>query len=105
MNIDVIILTTLLATLFLIFMITTWQQFNLMSKTSYKDLRLIRGREIEDKEKRKLINKVIERTISDMESDGVYFSDKDKENLKLVRTTLKSEYTLPPSVTRKNKVK
>lgn len=105
MNIDVIILTTLLATLFLIFMITTWQQFNLMSKTSYKDLRLIRGREIEDKEKRKLINKVIERTISDMESDGVYFSDKDKENLKLVRTKLKNEYTLPPSVTRKNKVK
>jgi hypothetical protein len=100
---DLIILTSILVTLFLVFIIATWKQFNVMSKTSYKELRLLRGGKIKPQEKRKVINKIIERTISDMESDGVYFSEEDREKLKIKRSELNHEYTLPPSVTRKNK--
>lgn len=98
---DIIVLTSILATLFLVFIIVTWKQFNMMSKTSYKDLRTLRNGKIKSSDKRKVINKIIERSISDMESNGVYFSDEDRENLKLKRKELKHEYTLPPSVSRK----
>lgn len=102
---DIIVLTSILATLFLVFIVATWQQFNLMSKTSYKDLRLLRGAKNKPNDKRKAINKVIERTIADMESGGVYFSEADKERLKISRSQFKeSQYTLPPSVTKKNSI-
>jgi hypothetical protein len=103
MDMDIIILTSILATLFLVFIIGTWKEFSVMSNTSYKDLRILRNGKIKSDDKRKVINKMMQITISDMESDGVYFSEEDKKKLKIGKNEFRHEYTLPPSVMKKNK--
>lgn len=60
----------------------------------------------------KIINTMVGITISDMESNGVYFSEEDKKKLKIGISHFKAErsgpqheYTLPPSVINKNEIK
>lgn len=50
---DTVILTVILVTLFLIFIIATFRELNTMSKTSYEDLNLLRRGKTKLKEKQK----------------------------------------------------
>lgn len=96
-NLDVILLTVVVAGAFIAFIVTTLKEFSNMEKNPYtydKD-KTTYGREalfdvlqklFEDnptaqKEKNALL-KTIDRTISDMETDGLYFSEEVKEKLK-----------------------
>lgn len=96
-NLDVILLTVVVAGAFIAFIVTTLKELSNMEKTPYtydKD-KTTYGREalfnvlqklFEDnptaqKEKNALL-KTIDRTISDMETDGLYFSEEVKEKLK-----------------------
>jgi hypothetical protein len=47
---------------------------------------------------RKIIMKAISRTIADMESDGIYFTQEVKEELEKQREKLHCEYSGLPSV-------
>ena len=53
--------------------------------------------EIPTKERR-IIYKAVTRTISDMESDGIYFPDDVRERLRQYRDELNCEYSGLPSV-------
>ena len=49
------------------------------------------------KEEKKVIYKAVKRTISDMESDGIYFSEEAKEELRKQREESYCEYSGLPS--------
>lgn len=88
-NIDLIILTTIVAITFLIFIVTTIKEFIKMDNKPYiykKESGFQRAtlfnllgnlfteeEKEKKKKKKKNIKKIIERTISDMENEGVYF--------------------------------
>lgn len=82
-NIDIIILTTAVVIAFLIFIITSIIEFKKMDKKKYKYEKSKFGRnalydflekKLDDKKmSKKEKKKIIERTISDMETDGIYF--------------------------------
>jgi len=104
-NLDIILLTTVLSTLFVVFGIWTYKEFfsfDEKNPNSIKDggprVNLIKfmqrlfDEDISVKEK-KIIYKAMKRTISDMESDGVYFSSNVKEKLKEYRDELNCEYS------------
>lgn len=110
-NLDIIILTSILATLFLVFIIAMYRELNSISKgnnTYTKEAgpradmvnfvgNLFDDRAIPKKEK-KMIYKAMNRTIADMESDGIYFPDEVKEELERQREELNCEYSGLPSV-------
>lgn len=110
-NIDIYILSSIVATLFAVFIITMWRELNVVSKNppNYSQERGPRadmikfvGNIFEDKnipkKEKKMIVKAIARTISDMESDGLYFPDEVREELKRQRDELNCEYSGLPSV-------
>ena len=111
-NLDIIILTTIISTLFIVFGILMYKEFSNMEKNGYKyDPNAKKyGREAlfvmmqrlfdEDvpKKEQKVIYNAVKRTISDMESNGMYFPDEVKEKLKEYREEMHCEYSGLPSV-------
>ncbi len=109
-NLDIIILTSILSTLFVVFGIVMYKEFknipeqtNSMYETGPKAnmIRFI-GSIFDDqsisKKEKKVIYKAMNRTIADMESEGIYFSEDVKEELKKQREELHCEYSGLPSV-------
>lgn len=112
-NLDVLILSAFAATGFVIFIVGCFREFTKMEKEEYRpstsnkkfgrdavyDLLegLFDDKSTTKKEKVKLL-KTIDRTISDMESDGMYFSEDVKEKLEKEREELFCEYSGLPSV-------
>ena len=110
-KLDIIILTSVLVSLFLVFIISVYRELKIVDKNPYKyqkeggpRVQLINfvGSLFDDqsipKEEKKLIYKAMNKTISDMESDGLYFPEDVKEELKKRREELNCEYSGLPSV-------
>jgi len=112
-NLDILLLTAVVSTLFIVFIGFTIKELVNADKNQKSeretgpraDLVKFMGRlfdtpvktNADATQKLKLYNR-IERTISDMESDGVYFPDEVKKELKKKRTELRCEYSGLPSV-------
>ncbi len=113
-NLDIIILTSIISTLFIVFGIAMYREFSVMSKTDYVQTKesgpragLVNfmGRLFDEESNKKLspkqkqlIYKAMNRTIADMESDGIYFPEEVKEELAKQREELHCEYSGLPSV-------
>lgn len=111
-NFDVIILSVVTAIGFVIFVVGCFREFAKMANEEYRpstsnkkfgrdaiyDMveRLFDETQKSNKDKIQLLKK-IDRTISDMESDGMYFSDEVKEKLEKEREELFCEYSGLPS--------
>jgi hypothetical protein len=112
-NLDIIILTSILSTLFVVFGIVIYKEFKNAPEQS-KDLyetspraNMIRfigsifdtesTSKMTKKEKVAVYN-AVKRTISDMESDGVYFSEDVKRELEKKKEEMMCEYSGLPSV-------
>lgn len=95
-NLDIIILTVVVAVAFLVFIITSVKEFTRMETETYTDLKSkpSYGRDalydllqklFDDesipKTDKKTVLKTIGRTMADMESDGLYFPEEIKEKL------------------------
>ena len=110
-NLDIIILTSVVSTLFIVFGILMYKEFSNMEKNGYKydpnakkygrdALFDMMARLFEDeapKEEKKIIYKAVKRTISDMESDGIYFTEEIKDKLQEYREEMHCEYSGLPS--------
>ena len=112
-NLDIIILTSIVSTLFIVFGITMYREFKNAPEQS-KDLyetspraNMIRfigsifDSEVTSKMTKKekiAVYKAVKQTMSDMESDGVYFSEDIKQQLEKQREELHCEYSGLPSV-------
>jgi hypothetical protein len=110
-NLDIIILTSIVSTLFIVFGILMYKEFSNMEKNGYQydpnakkygrdALFEMMAKLFEDeapKEEKKIIYKAVKRTISDMESDGVYFTEEIKDKLEEYREEMHCEYSGLPS--------
>ena len=110
-NLDIIILTSIVSTLFIVFGILMYKEFSNMEKNGYKyepnakkygrdALFDMMARLFEDEApnaEKKIIYKAVKRTISDMESDGVYFTEEIKDKLEEYREEMHCEYSGLPS--------
>jgi hypothetical protein len=111
-NLDIIILTIIVSTLFVVFFILTYKEISKMGKEEYtynpntkrygRDaVYVLLERLFDDKKKSKSqkveLFKTLDRTIADMESDGMYFSEDIKEKLEKEREDLFCEYSGLPS--------
>lgn len=112
-NLDIIILTSLVVVGYVVFIVGCLKEFSKMEKEEYKpsttnkkfgrdavyDMmeRMFDDTKQTKEDKIKLI-KTLDRTISDMESDGMYFSEDVKEKLEKEREELFCEYSGLPSV-------
>ena len=108
---DIIFLTTIVVTLFVVFGIAVYREFRVMEETEYKYTKetgpraglvnfvgnLASNKSLSKKE-RKIVYKAMKRNIADMESDGVYFDEDVKEILRKQREELHCEYSGLPSV-------
>jgi hypothetical protein len=112
-NLDVIILSAFVTIGFLIFIVGCLREFSKMEKEeyTYNSTRKKFGRDAvydmmerlfddtkQTKEDKVKLIKTLDRTIADMESDGMYFSDEVKEKLEKEREDLFCEYSGLPSV-------
>lgn len=111
-NIDVIILSSVAATAFTVFIVACFKEFSKMEKEEYvydakqkrfgRDAlydvieRLFADKGNSKEDKANLI-KTLERTISDMELDGVRFSEEVKEKMEQEKQDLFCEYSGLPS--------
>lgn len=104
---EIVILTSIVVTLFLVFVITTYREINKEYKPTTKergpraDMVNFMGKLFDNNQTKKdqeTILKAMTRTISDMEDDGVYFPDSVKEELEKKRDELYCEYSNLPSV-------
>ncbi len=111
-NFEIIILSTIVTTLFAVFIIGTYREFSKMEKEGYnpdpnekkygREALFVLAAKLFDDEKvsvkdKKIIHKAVARTISDMESDGIYFPEEVKEEMKKYREELNCEYSGLPS--------
>jgi len=112
-NLDIIVLSTILSTLFIVFGIAVYREFSRMEKENYQynpnakrygrdalfylAARLFADEKVPKKDK-EVIYKAVKRTIADMESDGIYFPQEAKEELRRQREELNCEYSGLPSV-------
>jgi hypothetical protein len=111
-NLDIIILTTIVSTLFAVFFILVYKEISKMEKEEYtykpnvkrygRDgvydlLERLFDDELQTTSQKVKLFKTIDRTISDMESDGMYFSQEIKEKLEKEREELFCEYSGLPS--------
>ena len=110
-NLDIIVLSTITFTCFIIFIITSYRVLNKVGKTTIKPsnpefgrvllfnslLKLFNDKSTPKKEK-KVIYRAMYRTISDMESDGVYFPKHIKEEMDKRKDEMFCEYSGLPSV-------
>jgi hypothetical protein len=108
---DILFLTTIIVTLFVVFGIAVYREFKVMEETEYKYTKesgpraglvnfvgnLASNKSLSKKE-RKIVYKAMKRNIADMESDGVYFDEDVKEILRKQREELHCEYSGLPSV-------
>jgi hypothetical protein len=114
-NLDLIILSSIVVTLFVVFGIAMYREFSKMSEETYvytketggrASLVNFVGRLFDDENASKkmtfkqkdLMYKAMHRTIADMESEGIYFPEEVKEELKKQRDELHCEYSGLPSV-------
>lgn len=110
-NLDIYILTSIVATLFIVFFIAMYRELNAVSKREPEysketgpraDIVNFVGNLFDDKgipkKEKKMLYKAMNRTIADMESDGLYFPEEVKEELKRQREELNCEYSGLPSV-------
>jgi len=81
----ILILTLIVVILFVIFGVTIYKEFSKMSKKMTSN-------------EREIVYQAMNRTIADMESEGVYFSEEIKEELKKQREELICHYSGLPSV-------
>jgi hypothetical protein len=112
---DIILLSTVVVTLFVVFGIATYREFTYMASEDYKpgkesgpraDMVNFVGRlfdnEVASKKmtfkQKDIVYKAMHRTIADMESEGIYFPDDVKEEMKKQREELYCEYSGLPSV-------
>lgn len=113
---EIIILTCVIVTLFVVFGIATYREFTYMASNEYVPRKQEGGpranmvnfmgrlfdNEVASKKltfkQKDLVYKAVTRTISDMESDGVYFPIEVKEELKKQKEELYCEYSGLPSV-------
>lgn len=111
-NLDIYILTSIVATLFIVFFIAIYREFSRMDKEGYKydpkakkygrdALFVLAAKLFEDekvpKKDKEIIYKAVNRTIADMESDGIYFSEEAKDELRKQREESFCEYSGLPS--------
>ena len=115
-NLDIIILTTILSTLFIVFGVLMYKEFSNMEKNGYqydpnakkygRDALFVFMQKLFDdnttksmtkKEKQKMYSSV-RRTVADMESNGVYFPEDVKNTLEKERIEMYCEYSGLPSV-------
>jgi hypothetical protein len=112
-SLDIYILTSIVATLFAILIVGTYRELSKIDKEGYKPpnpnekkygreaLFVLAARLFEDEKvpqrDKKIIHKAVTRTIADMESDGVYFSEEAKEELRKAEEELFCEYSGLPS--------
>ena len=102
-NLDIIILTSILSILFIIFGVFSYREISKIDFNSLKNngegsivhfIKLMSGmfnqKSIPNKEK-EIIYKAIQRTISDMESEGLYFPEEVKEKLRQYKGELTHE--------------
>ncbi len=108
---EIILLTAIVVTLFVVFGIAVYREFKVMEETEYKYTKesgpraglvnfvgnLASNKSLSKKE-RKIVYKAMRRNIADMESDGVYFDEDVKEILRKQREELHCEYSGLPSV-------
>lgn len=92
MNMDIILLTAVISTLFIVFIIAVYREFSVMENETYVSQKesgpraglvnfvgnLASNKSLTTEEK-KVIYKAMHRNIADMESDGVYFDNSLKE--------------------------
>ena len=111
-NLDIIILSTIVTTLFVVFGFVTIKEFKNAKHTEGSEeggprvamLKFV-GKLFDDDMNRKknprqqaMIYSNVKRTIADMESDGVYFPKEVKDKLKQKRDELICNYSDLPSV-------
>ena len=118
-NLDIIILTSVVSTLFIVFGILMYREFSNIEKNGYQydpnakkygrdalfdmmarlfeDEHVTKARKKISKKEKEIVYKAVARTISDMESDGIYFPDEVKEKLKEYREETYCEYSGLPS--------
>lgn len=110
-NLDIILLSSIVSTLFIVFLGTVVREFIKMEKNPVIEpennirANFIKnvGKIFDSPVKNELdanirINKVVQDLISDMESDGVYFPEEVKKQLQKEREELWCEYSGLPSV-------
>jgi hypothetical protein len=112
---EIVVLSSIVVTLFVVFGITTYRELDTMSNKPYVYTKETGGRaslvnfvgRLFDNEtaskkmttkQKDIVYKAIYRTIADMESEGVYFSEDVKDELKKQRDELHCEYSGLPSV-------
>ncbi len=96
-NLEIIILSTIVTTLFAVFLIATYREFSKMDREGYapnpnekkygrEALFVLAAKLFEDTKlpvkDKKIIHKAVSRTIADMESDGIYFSEEAKDEIR-----------------------
>ena len=121
-NLDIIILTSVVSTLFIVFGILMYREFSNVEKNGwqydpnakkygrdalfdmmarlFEDEDVTKARKARTKISKKdkeIIYKAVNRTIADMESDGIYFPEEVKEQLKEYREEMHCEYSGLPS--------
>jgi hypothetical protein len=92
MDMDIILLTAVISTLFIVFIIAVYREFSVMENENYVFQKESGPRaglvnfvgnlavnKTLTKEEKKVIYKAMHRNIADMESDGVYFDNSLKE--------------------------
>jgi hypothetical protein len=108
---EIIFLTTVVVTLFIVFGIAMYREFKLMDETEYRYTKetgpraglvnfvgnMVTNKSLSKKE-RKIVYNAMKRNIADMESNGVYFDESIKEIMKKQRDELHCEYSGLPSV-------
>ncbi len=82
---EIITLTLIVIISFIVFGIVTYNEFTKMSKKMTFN-------------EKEIVYQIMNRTIADMESEGVYFSDTIREELKKQREELMCHYSGLPSV-------
>jgi len=109
-NIGIIILSIFVTIAFVVFIVASIKEISKMDKEPYQYKKPVFGRDalynllenlfnddkLSVKEKKNLL-KTIDRTISDMESDGMYFPEEIKDELEKQREELYCEYSGLPS--------
>jgi len=112
---EIVLLSSIVLTLFVVFGIATYREFTHMASSEYKpgkdggpraNLVNLVGRLFDDEtaskkmtfKQKELVYKAMHRTIADMESEGIYFSDDVKEEMRKQREELFCEYSGLPSV-------
>lgn len=111
-NLDIIILTSVISTLFVVFFVLMYRELAEVEKNGWKSdpnakkygrealfvlMQRLFDEDAVPKKEKKTIYKAVKRTMSDMESDGIYFPEEVKEKMKEYRDELHCEYSGLPS--------